>query len=80
MNYGQLLEAIESNFDAQKLVRSEIADKLDYIKTPTIFSEFVYGDKRAIAAKVRTKVKLLQRLKRIQNLNIAKLADLNNQK
>jgi len=80
MIYEQLLQAIENNFDRQKAVKNDIAEKLGYIKNPTILSEFIYGDKRAIAAKIRVKVKLLQRLKRLQNLNIAKLADLNNKK
>ena len=80
MNYEQLLEAIEKNFDAQKLVKSKIEDYARYIKNPNFITDFVYGNKRQIAAKSRSQYKILQRLKRIQNLNIAKLADLNNQK
>ena len=78
--HTRLIENIQDNFQHQKRIKESISELLGYIRNPNIFSEFIYGNKRQIAAKVRKKVALLKRLKAINERSISMLLKENKSK
>lgn len=78
--HTRLIENIQDNFDRQKQVKESISEHLGYIRNPNVFTEWIYGNRRQIAAKVRKKVALLKRLKAINERSISMLSKENKSK
>ena len=78
--HTRLIEQIEDNFRHQKQTKEYISELLGHIRNPNVFTEWIYGNKRQIAAKVRKKVALLKRLKAINERSISMLLKENKSK
>jgi protein-disulfide isomerase len=91
--HSKYLTQIENNFDAQKQVKNRIAELRQAYKSVSpkatkgniwdeyfSFNNLIYGSKSEIAEKIKSKIKLLRRLRQSNAETIAKLLKENNSK
>lgn len=78
--HSKLLENIESNFDRQSFLKSEIRDLRQAYTSKNIFIPMIYGSRSEISDKIKSKIKLLRRLRQSNAETIAKLLKENNSK
>lgn len=78
--HSQLLSKIENNFDRQSFLKSEIRDLRQAYTSKNIFIPMIYGSRSEISDKIKSKIKLLRRLKQSNARSIEALLKENNSK
>lgn len=78
--HSQLLEKIENNFYRQGFVKSDIKALRERYKNYSQWTAFIYGSKENIASQIKSKIKLLRRLKQLNARSIEALLKENNSK
>lgn len=78
--HSKYLTQIENNFDAQKQTKERIIELRQAYTSKGFFTELIYGSKSEIAEKIKSKIKLLRRLRQSNAETIAKLLKENNSK
>lgn len=77
MKTDDLIQKIDNNFFYQRQIAREINEYREVYKNPGFLTDFIYGGREAVAAKIKSKIKLLRRLRSINAVSIDKLAQLN---
>lgn len=78
--HSQLLEKIENNFYRQGFVKSDIKALRERYNNYSQWTAMIYGSKEKIASDIKSKIKLLRRLRQSNAETIAKLLKENNSK